>query len=239
LDYDFDWYVFEFEYCQNPDSDKLPNENDKIYLEYCELLMQAKEAGLGYRVEWEDTLYLAPTPLVTINSRNQFHNDSAPAIRWKGGREFYFFNGVAVNEQIIMRPETLTKEDVINEKNEEVRRVMVEKIGAERFAKMMDFKVVNEDDFGALITTEINGDVYMFAHVLCPSTQREYYLQVPATLEDALKALEGGTGQTWEEWKPENEKSIWSKSGNMETCKQAVAWTFGKSEQDYNPVIQT
>src|SRR3990167_6262863 len=56
LDYDFDWYVFEFEYCKNPTSDK-PNENDKKYLDYCELLMKAKECGIGYWAECEDILY--------------------------------------------------------------------------------------------------------------------------------------------------------------------------------------
>ena len=94
LDYDFDWYIFEFEYCQNPNKDKMPNDNDKIYLEYCELLMQAKEAGLGYRVEWEDTLYLVPTPMVKINSRNQFHSDTTPAICWKNASELFYLNDV-------------------------------------------------------------------------------------------------------------------------------------------------
>ena len=65
------------------------NENDKIYLEYCELLMQAKEEGLGYRVEWKDTLYLVPTPLVKIDETNSFHSETEPAIRWKEGKEFY------------------------------------------------------------------------------------------------------------------------------------------------------
>ena len=42
LDYDFDWYVFEFQYCKDPTNDK-PNENDRVYLQYSELLMKAKE----------------------------------------------------------------------------------------------------------------------------------------------------------------------------------------------------
>ena len=100
LDYDFDWYVFEFEYCQNPNKGKLPNENDLKYLEYSELLMQAKEVGLGYRIEWEGTLYLIPTPLVKINARNLFHSDIYPAIRWKDGREFYHLNGVNFPEDL-------------------------------------------------------------------------------------------------------------------------------------------
>ena len=96
LDYDFDWFVVEHEYCinrkDNPGEE--PNENDKKYLEYCELLMQAKEQGLGYRVEWENTLYLAPTPLVKIDTQNRFHSERTPSIRWKDGKEFYYLNGV-------------------------------------------------------------------------------------------------------------------------------------------------
>lgn len=92
-DYDFDWFVFEYEYCQNPDKEP-PNENDWKYLEYCELLMQAKEAGLGYRVEWKDTIYLVPIPIVRINSRNMFHSVTEPAIRWKDGQEIFCLNGV-------------------------------------------------------------------------------------------------------------------------------------------------
>ena len=102
LDYDFDWYIFEYEYCQQPEKNGgiLPNDNDKIYLEYCELLMQAKEAGLGYRIEGEDTLYLVPTPIVRLNSLNQYHSDKIPALYWKGGQEFYYLNDVRFEKDL-------------------------------------------------------------------------------------------------------------------------------------------
>ena len=95
LDYDFDWFVIEHEYCKNRKDNlgKEPNENDYKYLKYSELLMQAKEAGLGYRIEWEDTLYLVPTPLVKIDAQNRFHSEKEPAIRWKDGKEFYYLQG--------------------------------------------------------------------------------------------------------------------------------------------------
>ncbi len=72
LDYDFDWFVIEHEYCKNRKDNpgNEPNENDKKYLKYSELLMQAKECGVGYRVEWENVLYLAPTPIVKIDDQN-------------------------------------------------------------------------------------------------------------------------------------------------------------------------
>ena len=104
LDDDFDWFIFEYEYVNNKKDNQgdEPNENDFKYLEYCELLMQAKESGLGYRVECEDTLYLVPTPIVRINEDTppQFHSDQLPAIEWRGGSEFYFLDGVSFPEDL-------------------------------------------------------------------------------------------------------------------------------------------
>ena len=101
IDYDFDWYIFQFEYCKNATHDK-PNEHDVKYLQYCELLIQAKEAGLGYRIEWEDTLYLAPTPIVRLNEDTppQFHSDQLPAIEWKNGSKFYYLDGVQFEKSL-------------------------------------------------------------------------------------------------------------------------------------------
>ena len=101
LDYDFDWFVIEHEYIKNRKDNPgdEPNENDFKYLEYCELLMQAKEAGLGYRVEYEDTLYLVPTPIVKIDEQNRFHSTKEPAIRWKNGAEFYFLRGISFDKE--------------------------------------------------------------------------------------------------------------------------------------------
>ena len=59
LNYNFDLFVFVFQYKEDPTNGPI-NENDIKYLEYCELLLQAKEAGLGYMIEWEGTLYLVP-----------------------------------------------------------------------------------------------------------------------------------------------------------------------------------
>ena len=101
LDYEFDWFVFEYEYCKNP-TDNKPNENDEKYLQYSELLLEALEAGCGYRVEWEDTLYLVPTPIVRLNDDTPptYHSDQLPAIKWKNGVEFYYLDGVNFEKEL-------------------------------------------------------------------------------------------------------------------------------------------
>jgi len=210
IDYDFDWYVVEHEYCKNRKDnpgDK-PNENDRKYLKYSELLMQAKEYGVGYRVEWEDTLYLAPTPLVKIDEENRFHSETSPAIRWKGGKELYFWHGTNVSQKIIKYPEKLTKKDWMDETNIEIRRCIQEKLG-ERFVKLLRGKTINKGIRGELIEIDLKDDPDKVAHyvkVKDSSTEREYYLRTPPTIIDA---------------------------------DESVAWTFGFESKQYKPIVET
>ncbi len=114
LDYDFDWYVFAFEYAKNP-TDSQPNEHDNQYLQYCELLMQAKENGVGYRIEWEDTLYLVPSPVVRLNEDTppQYSSDQKPAIEWLNGEKFYYLDGVNFSKELWER--VISKEMSLSE----------------------------------------------------------------------------------------------------------------------------
>ena len=207
LDYDFDWYVYEFEYCKNPDEGKEPNENDKKYLEYCELLMQARDHGVGYRVEQKDTLYLAPTPLVKIDELNRFHSLSKPAISWKGGTEIYMVHGVRVDKKIILHPEKLTKKDWMNESNQEVRRVIQEQMG-ERFVKAIGSKEIHKSSRGRLVEIDISPDpekVARYVEVQDSSTARKYFLRVPPGTQTADEAVAWTFGLDVESYKPEQE----------------------------------
>ena len=150
LDYDFDWFIFGYEYFRNPDKEYLPNENDKIYLEYCELLMQAKEAGLGYRVEWEDTLYLVPTPLVKIDEKNSFHSISEPAIRWKGGQEIYYINGIQFEKELWTKVvnKTLSAKEAMKLENTEQRAIAIKMLGTKKVLDELGSIVLDEQTFG-------------------------------------------------------------------------------------------
>jgi len=176
-------------------------------------------------------------PKVCRDSQKRLHNDAGMAIEYPDGYGLWFYKGVSVNEKIIMHPEEITKKDVLDERNEEIRRVMVERIGEERFGEIMDLKEVAKDRYGRLVKTDIAGDTYTCVHVQCPSTGREYYIQVPNDLEDALNMLRVGNDDP--DWTEQNERSIWPRSGKMESAHQAVAWTFKKSQGDYSPQVET
>src|SRR3990167_6196886 len=91
IDYDFDWFCGEVE---------LGKEGNKKYIEIMEILLQAKEAGLGYLVDDPNTtiLYIAQNPIVRIENNN-FHSDTFPSIEfttWSG----YYLNGVSFPQDL-------------------------------------------------------------------------------------------------------------------------------------------
>ena len=137
--------MIEHEYCKNR-KDNLwgePNKNDRLYLKYSELLMQAIEAGVGYRVEYEDTLYLVPDRIARIDEQNRFHSTKEPAIFWKGGHGFYYIHGVGFDKKLwkkVTNPK-VTAKTILSLKDTEQRMAVLKLWGVERVlknAKLLD-----------------------------------------------------------------------------------------------------
>jgi hypothetical protein len=146
--------------------------------------MQAKEAGLGYRVEWENTLYLVPTPIVRIDQQNRFHSTTEPAIRWKSGAEIYMLHGVKFEKEWWSKivNDELTPETILAIDNLEHRRIAWEFMDKKKLEGLKGFEVLDN-------TTDTYGNpmrVIQFDHpdagkiryynCFCPTTKREYYL---------------------------------------------------------------
>ena len=138
---------------------------------------------------------------------NQLHCEDGPALRYPDGWAIYSWHGVRVNEDVITcRPSSITTKRILGERNAEVARVLLERMGAERFATEADgAKVVHRDIDGngngsRLLSIPMPNMPDREARVVvvqCPSTDRQYVLGVPP-------------------W--------------VATCQAAVAWTFGVDE---------
>jgi hypothetical protein len=117
-----------------------------------------------------------------------------------------------VSERIVLRPETLTAHDVLAERNAELRRIMMERMGYERFIAESRATSLDRDlDAGGernLLRVPVPGDEDLVClAVTCPSTGRKYMLRVPPTTP---------------------------------TCRHAAAWIAGFDHPDaYQPVAET
>ncbi len=145
-----------------------------------------------------------------VDERGRLHSANGPAILCRDSWPVYAWHGVRVNQQIIEAPNTLTSEQVLGENNAEVRRVMVERMGLDRFLVQAKAKVLDTDQGGKRILHRIDwkdDEPIVAVQVQCPTTGQTYFLRVPPQID---------------------------------RCDKAVAWTFGFEQvRDYQPVVET
>lgn len=122
------------------------------------------------------------------------------------------WRGVPVTAQVAFFPETLKGPDILAERNAEVRRVMIERVGFEKFTQEVKGHVLDSDtDRGGerkLLRIPLeNDEPIVLVSLICPSTGRQYLVRVPP---------------------------------DTKTCHEAVAWTAGFDDPAaYAPIQET
>ena len=109
------------------------------------------------------------------------HREDGPAIERVDGRNFWYVNDVEVTEQIVMWPETITLEQISEEKNAEVRSIMIERFGWLRYIQDSKANLLDSRDNAIENTKEAlfaAGELGNRLVVTCP-TGRVFVLGVP------------------------------------------------------------
>ena len=81
---------------------------------------------------------------INRDAQGRLHCEHGKAIEYRDGWGFYAIHGVRVPEQVVMSPETLTVTQVQTEENAEVRRVMIERMGYDRYVSEAGLKVIDQ-----------------------------------------------------------------------------------------------
>jgi hypothetical protein len=122
------------------------------------------------------------------------------------------WRGVPISHKAAFHPEMLRAKEILREQNVEIRRVLLERIGFERFIADAQAATIDRD-IGAggarrlLRGPRVRGEHPVYLVVLDPSTGRQYLLRVPP---------------------------------HMRTCHQAAAWVAGfDNPDDYHPIVET
>jgi hypothetical protein len=171
-------------------------EIDQLDVSGCTVL-----ASLPLRLVVHEWLDIGNTPLQLLPTM------PAPVpLRW---------NGVGISGRVAFHPETITAQMVLAERNAEVRRVMMERMGTERFMAEAEPDLLDQDtDAGGVrrllkvvLSQDDKEEPLVALQVSDPSTGRGYLLRVPPATA---------------------------------TCRQAAAWLAGFDDpEDYHPVIET
>lgn len=163
----------------------------------------------------------------SFDENKRLHCDNAPAIEFADGFVVWCYHDVLVNRDIIMHPENITSDMILKSDNAEIRRVMMERMGMEKFlATMPNIKVLHKDDWGTLYR---GLDDVTFVEVINSTAEpdgtfKKYILTVDPQLRPMIKGDNGTV-----------------KLGDPQelTAQNAIASTFGVTGAEYNPAIMT
>lgn len=97
----------------------------------------------GFRIMHDEFCMVSDFPEhILIDAQNRPHCDDGPSHRWRDGWSLYHVHGVRVPDWLIESPQELSATKIDAETNAEVRRVMLDRFGAERYMRETDAKVV-------------------------------------------------------------------------------------------------
>ncbi|MFF4715855.1 DUF6745 domain-containing protein [Streptomyces eurythermus] len=135
-----------------------------------------------------------------------------PALAFPDGFALYAWRGMPVQASFVAELRTLTPERIRSEENAELRRVMLEFYGYDRYLADSAARPLHRDETGTLWRIDLDGDEPVVMVEVLNSTaepdgsHRTYWLRVPPTTR---------------------------------TARQGVAWTFGLAEAAYAPLRET
>lgn len=152
-----------------------------------------------------------------LDPEHRFHDETGPALKFSDEFHAHFWHGRRVTRDIIESPETITVERIEREKNVETRSILIERYGLERFLKDSGAVKVNEDECGILYRK-----VFTSADVMMDEPL------VVVMVNNSTPEPDGTCKQYFLRVPP-----------SVRTAREAVAWTFGLSEDDYAPEIES
>jgi hypothetical protein len=163
----------------------------------------------------DNRVYLYPKPKhMHVDTNRMAHSNNSPAISY-GEFNIYAWHGVEVPEKVIMRPNDITPNDILTERNATLARIKLEQLTVPNFFAKAKVKIEDSDSDSAgntrnllsipLLNPGWGDPCIKCVQVICPSTNKTYLLRVPPAIR---------------------------------TCHEAIAWTFNMDVKDYAPAIE-
>jgi hypothetical protein len=183
------------------------------WTEACVALVDAYEAGLGFFWVLVDWVFAVPRPALSLVD-GVLHDAAGPAVSWLSGERYWFWHGLRVPQRVVEDPGSLTVRDVQRERNVERRRVLLERMGYDRYVREGGGRLIGEDECGRLWW--------------CNPLPDEREPLVLVEVENATREPDGSARRYFLRVPPATS-----------TPREAVAWSFGLAAPEYAPTVES
>jgi hypothetical protein len=176
-----------------------------------EFMTHAFAAGLFlYWLRYQEVICV-PLPSVWAADEG-LHREDGPVIAWPSGERHWLWRGVRVPQWMIEHPQRITPARIRGERNLEIRRCMIERFGLERFVRESGAELIAEDRSGTLWRINF-GDRHRHTMV---------------EVADGTVQHDGTRRRYFLRVPP-----------RMRSAREAVAWTYGLTPQQYDLAVRT
>src|SRR5262249_51708296 len=154
-------------------------------------LAQFNDSVSGYWLGQAVAFLVRKPQFLAYNDARRLHSATGRCVEYPDGWGFFAWHGVPVPERVILDPDSLTRADFLSERYVEVRRIMQERMGAERFVWELAATYIDGGPQGVLYEVALPDDpeqAARYVQLLDPSTARDYFLRVPPTIPTAEEA---------------------------------------------------
>ena len=140
------------------------------------------------------------------NALGQLHKNGGPALAYPDGWCIYALNGVRMSREYVETPaERIDPATVFAEKNSEIRRELIRKIGVERFLSKAPHKVLETKGSYQLLSVELSEEIKdaRYLKMLNPSVGAWHVEAVHPTCNTVQESVNWRASQkTDQEWSP-------------------------------------
>lgn len=161
-------------------------EQDKYNL-FCNYMQQ-----VGWMFPYEGIAIAIHRPLIRWNSAGEIHGEGIPAIEFPDGFGVYAYKGINLPAQYgKLHPTDWRGEWLLEQRNAELRRVLIQGIGYDRICQDLQAKECDRWQEYTLLQIESEVDIEPI-HLLkmtCPSTAFIHVLRVPPDINSARDAI--------------------------------------------------
>jgi len=176
-------------------------------------LWQQMNKACHWWFPYKHALLLSDRPSdLHLDDRGRLHNPKGPAIRYRDGWKLYAWKGILISKNVIEDP--LTVSDILDEDNAEVRRVMVDIFGIDRFVVESKSKTLDKQGEYELLEVPYldDGGHMMALKMRCPTTLAVYVHTVHPECTNIEQALAWKRGEDdFKNARPYKEGLLWEK----------------------------
>lgn len=169
-------------------------------------------AACGYYFT-ADQCFVCPRPIAFYtNEQQRPHNPEGAAAVWSDGYEVYSWKGLVVDPPLIQNKDLINIKKIKSSRNIERRRTMIDIYGEARFLEDAGASLVAEDEYGSLYKLPMSSDetiTMVKVRNSTPEPDGTYKIYFLRVPPDTVRPRQG------------------------------IAWTFGLTEEEYSPNIES